>query len=59
MQRLGFDPARTRLIHVDSPPVSATEIRRRVAAGQPVEGLVSPAVARLIADRGLYVSPAR
>jgi nicotinate-nucleotide adenylyltransferase len=59
VQRLGFDPARTRLIHVDSPPVSATEIRRRVAAGQPVEGLVSPAVARLIAERGLYRSWAK
>ena len=56
--RLGFDPARTRLIHVDSPPVSATEIRRRVAAGEPVDDLVSPAVARLIAARGLYRSRA-
>jgi nicotinate-nucleotide adenylyltransferase len=54
MRRLGFDPARTRLIHVDSPPVSATEIRRRVAAGEDVAGMVAPAVERLIADRGLY-----
>lgn len=51
---LGFDAARTRLIHVDSPPVSATEIRRRVAAGEGVEGMVAPAVARIIADRALY-----
>jgi nicotinate-nucleotide adenylyltransferase len=51
---LGFDPERTRLIHVSSPPVSATEIRRRVAAGQPIEGMVAPAVARFIAERGLY-----
>ena len=51
---LGFDPGRTRLIHVDSPPVSATEIRRRVAAGQPVEGMVTAPVARIIAERGLY-----
>ena len=54
---LGFDLRRTRLIHVASPPVSATEIRRRVAAGEAVEGLVPPAVASLIAARGLYVSP--
>ena len=53
---LGFDPERTRLIHVDSPPVSATEIRRRVAAGRSVEGMVAPAVARIIAERGLYRS---
>jgi nicotinate-nucleotide adenylyltransferase len=53
-RRLGFDPERTRLIHVDSPPVSATEIRRRVAAGDSVEGMVTPAVAELIAARGLY-----
>lgn len=54
--RLGFDPRRTRLIHVDSPPISATEIRARVAAGQPIDGLVPPAVAAIIAARGLYVS---
>lgn len=53
--RLGFDPARTRLIHVDSPPVSATEVRRRVGAGEPVEGLVPRAVAEMIAARRLYV----
>ncbi len=56
-RRLGFDPERTRLIHVDSPPVSATEIRRRVAAGEPVAGMVPPAVASLISQRGLYVQP--
>lgn len=53
-RRIGFDPERTRLIHVDSPPVSATEIRGRVAAGEGVEGMVAPAVARIIAERGLY-----
>jgi len=52
---LGFDPERTRLVRVESPPVSATEIRRRVAAGEPLDDLVPPAVARLIAARGLYV----
>lgn len=52
---LGFDPERTRLIHVASPPVSATEIRRRVAAGEEVEGMVPPAVAVIISQRGLYV----
>ena len=51
---LGFRPERTRLVGIDSPDVSATEIRRRVAAGEPLTGLVSPAVAAIIAARGLY-----
>lgn len=55
VRRLGFAPERTRLVQVASPPVSATEIRRRVAAGLPVEGLVPAAVAELISQRGLYV----
>ena len=54
-RRLGFAAERTLLIHVDSPPVSATEVRQRVAAGEPIDGLVPAAVARLIAERGLYV----
>lgn len=38
------------------PPVdvSSTEIRRRVAVGEPIDGLVSPGVARLIDELGLY-----
>jgi nicotinate-nucleotide adenylyltransferase len=54
---LGFDPQRTRLIHVVSPPVSATEIRRRVAAREPVAGMVPLAVERLIQARSLYREP--
>lgn len=34
--------------------VSATEIRERVRRGEPVEGMVPPAVARYIRERGLY-----
>lgn len=34
--------------------VSSTEIRRRLSAGEPVEGLVPAAVLRLIRERGLY-----
>ncbi len=51
---LGFAPERTRVLHVDSPDISASEIRRRVAAGEPVEGMVPGAVARFIAMRNLY-----
>lgn len=51
---LGFRPDRTRIVAIDSPDVSATEIRRRARAGEPLGGLVSPAVERLIVDRALY-----
>jgi nicotinate-nucleotide adenylyltransferase len=41
---------------VELPPmdVSATEVRRRLAAGQSVEGMLDPAVARYVADHHLY-----
>ena len=35
-------------------PVSSTEIRRRVRAGAPIEGLVDPRVSRYIDHYGLY-----
>ncbi len=35
-------------------PVSSTAIRERIARGEPIGGLVPPAVARLVAERGLY-----
>jgi nicotinate-nucleotide adenylyltransferase len=34
--------------------LSSTDIRRRVAAHQPIDGLVPPAVRAIIAQRGLY-----
>ena len=51
---LGFDPARTRLLRVDSPPISATDIRRRVREGRSIAGLVPQPVASVIEARGLY-----
>jgi nicotinate-nucleotide adenylyltransferase len=39
--------------------VSATDIRRRVAAGLPIDGLVAPPVARYIEAHHLYRQPAR
>lgn len=51
---LGFAPQRTLLLHVDSPRVSAGEVRRRVAGGESLDGLVSPEVQRVIRERGLY-----
>ena len=51
---LGFLPERTRVVGIDSPDISGTEIRRRVAGGEPLDGLVSPAVATIIEQRRLY-----
>ena len=39
---------------LSSPPVSSTEIRERLARGEPVEGLVPPAVAAALDETGLY-----
>jgi len=51
---LGFRPGHHRLVQVDSPDISASEVRRRIAAGGSVADLVPAAVADLIAARGLY-----
>ena len=37
-----------------SPEVSSSEVRERVAAGETIDDLVPPAVARLIEELGLY-----
>ena len=50
--RAGYDGAVT--FDFDSPPISGTDIRGRVARGEPIDGLVPPAVARIIEERGLY-----
>ena len=50
----GYDPARTRMLDIESPRISASVLRRRAAAGESLDGLVPPAVAALIAELGLY-----
>jgi nicotinate-nucleotide adenylyltransferase len=47
-------PERVELFVIEPLPISSTQIRARAARGEPVEGLVPPAVARLIAERTLY-----
>jgi nicotinate-nucleotide adenylyltransferase len=47
----GWDFARVAIPRLD---VSSTDLRRRVAAGEPVDGLVPPAVRAVIERRGLY-----
>jgi nicotinate-nucleotide adenylyltransferase len=37
-----------------SPEVSSSEVRERVAAGEAIDDLVPPAVAKLILENGLY-----
>lgn len=56
---LGFDPDTNARLAADwhpdfDVPDSSTEIRRRAAAGAPLDGLVPPAVAAWIDSRGLY-----
>lgn len=55
--RLGFDPSRLRIVSVDSPLISATTIRARAAAGEPLTGLVPAGVERIVRERGLYGAP--
>ncbi|HUP32675.1 MAG TPA: nicotinate-nicotinamide nucleotide adenylyltransferase [Gaiellaceae bacterium] len=49
------DSGRIEVFELDPHDVSSTEIRERVRAGEPIDGLVVPAVAAYIASRGLYV----
>ena len=49
-------PGRVSFFAITPVPISSTEIRDRVARGEPIDDLVPPRVARLIADLGLYRS---
>ena len=39
---------------LDSPEVSSSEVRSRIARGEPVDALVPPAIAAAIEETGLY-----
>jgi nicotinate-nucleotide adenylyltransferase len=47
-------PDRVRFFEIEALPISSREIRERVASGEPIDGLVPPAVAELIDSLGLY-----
>ena len=47
-------PERVVFFEIEPNPAASRDIRARVAAGEPLDGLVPPAVAQLIAERGLY-----
>ena len=47
-------PERVELFEIPAVAASSTEVRARVAAGRPIDDLVSPEVARLVVARRLY-----
>jgi nicotinate-nucleotide adenylyltransferase len=47
-------PDRVEFFDIDPNPAASREIRARAALGEPLRGLVPPAVERLIAEQGLY-----
>jgi nicotinate-nucleotide adenylyltransferase len=47
-------PERVEFFEIPPVPVSSSDVRRRVSAGEPIEGLVPAPVAALIAEDGLY-----
>ncbi len=49
-------PERVLFFEIEPNPAASTAVRARVAAGEPLDGLVPDAVARLVAERGLYRS---
>jgi nicotinate-nucleotide adenylyltransferase len=48
------EPERVVFFEIEPNPVASTEVRARVEAGEPLDDLVPPAVAKLIVERGLY-----
>ncbi|MDQ3874616.1 MAG: nicotinate-nicotinamide nucleotide adenylyltransferase [Actinomycetota bacterium] len=47
-------PERVHLFEISPVAVSSTEVRRRAARGEPLDGLVPPAVAALVRELGVY-----
>jgi nicotinate-nucleotide adenylyltransferase len=45
---------RIEVFELEPHPISSTELRERVRRGEPIDGLVVPAVARYVAEHGLY-----
>ena len=54
LRELGFVPARSRIVHLDTPPIAAHQVRDRVARGAPIDDLVPAAVADYIRTHELY-----
>jgi nicotinate-nucleotide adenylyltransferase len=54
LHELGFSPERTQLLSVESPDISASEVRRRCGRGERLDGLLPDEVAALIEAKGMY-----
>lgn len=54
LRQLGFDPDRTRVVHLETPAIAAHEIRDRLAAHGPVDDLLPASVAAYIREHHLY-----
>ena len=50
-------PERVVFFELEPNPNASTDVRALIAAGEPPDAYVSPAVAELIRERGLYVRP--
>jgi nicotinate-nucleotide adenylyltransferase len=48
------EPGDVEVFEIEQRPISSSDIRARLARGEPVDGLVPPSVARVIEERGLY-----
>jgi nicotinate-nucleotide adenylyltransferase len=53
---LGFEPSRTRIVHLETPAIAAHQVRDRLARGAPIDDLVPAAVADYIRSHHLYQS---
>jgi nicotinate-nucleotide adenylyltransferase len=54
LYELGFAPARTRVVHLDTPAIAAHQVRDRLARGAPIDDLVPAAEADYIREHELY-----
>jgi nicotinate-nucleotide adenylyltransferase len=54
LHELGFEPARTQIVHLDTPAIAAHQVRDRLARGALIEDLVPAAVADFIRTHHLY-----
>ena len=48
---------RVTAVEIPDLEISGSDVRRRVAQGRPIDGLVPPGAVRLIRERGLYAGP--
>ena len=54
IEDLGFDMNRTRVVHIESAPIAAHELRDRIRAGLRIDDLVPPNVVAYIREHHLY-----